>query len=89
MSLNFSTSISRRQTSPNKFDLNLLIHKTLTADSAKPPEKRPPTLPLHPLTISFDEKKGFLSYDVTLLPEVCNQFYYCKLQTFLVKYLYS
>ncbi|RIA94381.1 hypothetical protein C1645_567802 [Glomus cerebriforme] len=62
------------QTSPNKFDLNLLIHKTLTADSAKPPEKRPPTLPLHPLTISFDEKKGFLSYDVTLLPEATTRF---------------
>ncbi|GES78050.1 protein virilizer homolog isoform X2 [Rhizophagus clarus] len=62
------------QTSPNKFELNLLIHKTLTADSAKPPEKRPPTLPLHPLTISFDEKKGFLSYDVTLLPEATTRF---------------
>ncbi|CAG8764027.1 6335_t:CDS:2, partial [Racocetra persica] len=43
------------QTSPNKFDLHLLIHKAPTIDSAKP-EKRAP-LPLHPLTISFDEKK--------------------------------
>ncbi|RHZ54196.1 hypothetical protein Glove_429g11 [Diversispora epigaea] len=62
------------KTSPNKFELHLLIHKTLTSDSSKPLEKRPPTLPLHPLTISFDEKKGYLSYDVTLTPEATTRF---------------
>ncbi|CAG8453116.1 795_t:CDS:10 [Diversispora eburnea] len=62
------------KTSPNKFELHLLIHKTLTSDSSKLLEKRPPTLPLHPLTISFDEKKGYLSYDVTLTPEATTRF---------------
>ncbi|CAG8442884.1 18868_t:CDS:10 [Acaulospora morrowiae] len=62
------------QTSPSKFELHLLIHKTLISDPTKLLEKRPPTLPLHPLTISFDETKGYLSYDLTLFPEATTRF---------------
>ncbi|CAG8584592.1 10033_t:CDS:2 [Paraglomus occultum] len=53
------------QTSPPKFDLHLLIHKTLTAEQPKSQDKRSVNLPLHPLTISYDERRGFQSYDAT------------------------
>ncbi|KAG9299089.1 hypothetical protein G9A89_020402 [Geosiphon pyriformis] len=62
------------QTSPSKFDLHFLIHKTLTSDVAKSPKKALPNLPLHPLTISFDETKGYQSFDVTLSPEATTRF---------------
>ncbi|CAG8666786.1 2045_t:CDS:2, partial [Paraglomus brasilianum] len=62
------------QTSPPKFDLHLLIHKTLTAEQQKSQDKRSVNLPLHPLTISYDERRGFQSYDVKLSPEATTRF---------------
>ncbi|CAG8536829.1 343_t:CDS:10 [Ambispora gerdemannii] len=63
------------QTTPSKFDLQLLIHKMVTSDVAKSPTKKTlPTYPLHPFTISYDERRGYQSFDVALSPEATTRF---------------
>ncbi|CAG8477565.1 4376_t:CDS:2 [Ambispora leptoticha] len=63
------------QTTPSKFDLQLLIHKMATSDVAKSPTKKTlPSYPLHPFTISYDERRGYQSFDVALSPEATTRF---------------